>query len=65
MNIVSRQCIMKRIPFFRKKGLKKDLSFTRVRAKRESFNGMWLSLVERCVRDAETACSNHAIPTTR
>lgn len=28
-------------------------------------NGMWLSLVERCVRDAETACSNHAIPTRK
>ena len=25
---------------------------------------MWLSLVERCVRDAETARSNRAIPTT-
>lgn len=24
---------------------------------------MWLSLVERCVRDAETARSNRAIPT--
>ena len=27
--------------------------------------GMWLSLVERCVRDAETGGSNPLIPTTR
>ena len=26
---------------------------------------MWLSLVERCVRDAETARSNRAIPTKK
>ena len=26
-------------------------------------NGMWLSLVERCVRDAEAASSNLVIPT--
>ena len=26
-------------------------------------NGMWLSLVERFVRDEEVACSNHVIPT--
>ena len=26
-------------------------------------NGMWLSLVERCVRDAEVAGSNPVIPT--
>lgn len=26
--------------------------------------GMWLSLVERCVRDAEVAGSNPVIPTT-
>lgn len=25
--------------------------------------GMWLSLVERFVRDEEVACSNHVIPT--
>ncbi len=24
--------------------------------------GAWLSLVERCVRDAEVACSNHVAP---
>ncbi len=28
-------------------------------------NGMWLSLVERCVRDAEAAGSNPVIPTQR
>ena len=28
-------------------------------------NGMWLSLVERCVRDAEAAGSNPVIPTKR
>lgn len=26
-------------------------------------NGMWLSLVERCVRDAKAAGSNPVIPT--
>ena len=26
------------------------------------YNGAWLSLVERCVRDAEVACSNHVAP---
>ncbi len=25
-------------------------------------DGAWLSLVERCVRDAEVACSNHVAP---
>ncbi len=29
----------------------------------EHENGMWLSLVERCVRDAEVAGSNPVIPT--
>ena len=28
-------------------------------------NGMWLSLVERCVRDAEVAGSNPVIPTNK
>ena len=28
-------------------------------------NGVWLSLVERFVRDEEVACSNHVTPTTR
>ena len=28
-------------------------------------NGMWLSLVERCVRDAEAAGSNPVIPTQK
>ena len=28
-------------------------------------NGMWLSLVERCVRDAEAAGSNPVIPTKK
>ena len=27
-------------------------------------NGMWLSLVERCVRDAKAAGSNPVIPTS-
>ena len=27
------------------------------------FIGVWLSLVERCVRDAEVACSNPVTPT--
>ena len=31
----------------------------------ESGIGMWLSLVERCVRDAEAAGSNPVIPTTK
>lgn len=26
------------------------------------FNGVWLSLVERTVRDGEVACSNHVAP---
>ena len=29
------------------------------------YNGVWLSLVERCVRDAEAAGSNPATPTTQ
>lgn len=42
----------------------KDLSTPQETATRVSvFNGMWLSLVERCVRDAEIARSNRAIPT--
>ena len=28
-------------------------------------SGMWLSLVERCVRDAKAAGSNPVIPTNR
>ncbi len=31
-------------------------------ATREIFNGAWLSLVERHVRDVEAACSNHVAP---
>ena len=27
--------------------------------------GAWLSLVERCVRDAEVACSNHVAPSKK
>ncbi len=27
--------------------------------------GVWLSLVERFVRDEEVACSNHVTPTNR
>ena len=29
------------------------------------FIGVWLSLVERCVRDAEVACSNPVTPTIK
>jgi hypothetical protein len=45
---------------FRKPGIFCPASFERV-----SFRlvGMWLSLVERCVRDAEVVGSNPAIPT--
>ena len=32
---------------------------------RKHDNGVWLSLVERCVRDAEAAGSNPVIPTTK
>ena len=28
-------------------------------------NGVWLSLVERFVRDEEVACSNHVTPTSQ